>query len=257
MKQGYLEEGTLVSHFSPAITAFWARPFAGEIIHSGERLTLTVNPALGHEERVTVLQSAADVRTAFALSPDVARALESEGMRADLPGLDEQRVRNALAAIGVELHGADNIYYFPQGSEAVEDRERILVRQLSANDHALFADFEERASEQDRDDAQVDLDDWAAFGVIVDDRLVSAASTYPFRGSMLADVGVLTLAEVRGKGHGRRLVHAAAHHARGLGYELQYRCQLDNAASKALAEAAGLRLFGRWEVPTPPLDGDA
>ena len=32
------------------------------------------------------------------------------------------------------------------------------------------------------------------------------------------------------------------------GYEPQYRCQLDNLASVALARGAGFRRFGEWEI---------
>ncbi|MNW69357.1 hypothetical protein D3C74_483430 [compost metagenome] len=43
-------------------------------------------------------------------------------------------------------------------------------------------------------------------------------------------------------------------HALSRGLEPQYRCQLDNVASVALAAASGLALFGTWEVPTPEDD---
>jgi hypothetical protein len=32
------------------------------------------------------------------------------------------------------------------------------------------------------------------------------------------------------------------------GYEPQYRCQMDNVASAALAGSAGFERFGRWDV---------
>lgn len=248
-----------MTRFSPAVTEFWKRPFTGRSTHRDERLSITVNPTLDEGERVTVLRTPADAHTAIALSAEVAEALERAGMRTDAPELDEAGVRSALAAAGVELHGADNIYYFPAGHETAAETTAMpgVVRQLTADDRDLFEAFEARASEEDRDDAQVDLEDWAAFGVVVDGRLVSAASTYPWRGAPLADFGVLTLADERGRSHARRLVRAMAHHASDLGLELQYRCQIDNAASNALAAAAGLQLFGQWEVPTPPLDEGA
>ncbi|KRA24836.1 hypothetical protein ASD65_10675 [Microbacterium sp. Root61] len=248
-----------MTRFSHAVTEFWKQPFAGRLTYSDQRLSLIVNPTLDEGERVTVLRTASDSHTAIALSAEVADALECDGTRTDSSPLDEARVRSALAEAGVQLHGADNLYYFPEGYEAEAETASApgIVRQLTAGDRELFEAFEARASEQDRDDAQVDLEDWAAFGVIVEDRLVSAASTYPWRGSTLADFGVLTLTDERGHGYGRRLVRAMAGHASDLGLELQYRCQVDNAASNALAAAAGLRLFGQWEVPTPPRDDDA
>jgi predicted GNAT family acetyltransferase len=71
---------------------------------------------------------------------------------------------------------------------------------------------------------------------------------YPWAGKMIADVGVLTLPPFRGNGHARRVVRAISAHALAHGYEPQYRCQLDNVASAALARAAGLALYGEWDV---------
>jgi hypothetical protein len=46
-------------------------------------------------------------------------------------------------------------------------------------------------------------------------------------------------------------VRAACRYAYARGLEPQYRCQRDNAASLALAAAAGLTWFGTWEVVAP------
>lgn len=71
---------------------------------------------------------------------------------------------------------------------------------------------------------------------------------YPWEdNAQIADLGVLTLTPFRGKGHARKVVRSISKYARDQGYEPQYRCQLDNLASTALAKAAGLTLFGKWE----------
>ena len=62
---------------------------------------------------------------------------------------------------------------------------------------------------------------------------------------------MLTLAPFRGLGHGRGVVRSISRYARLQGYEPQYRCQLDNQASVSLAGAAGLSLFGTWDVNSP------
>ncbi|WP_244590783.1 GNAT family N-acetyltransferase [Xenorhabdus hominickii] len=66
--------------------------------------------------------------------------------------------------------------------------------------------------------------------------------------AQIADTGVLTLESFRGKGHARKVVRAISKYAYIQGYEPQYRCQIDNFASSALARAAGLKLFGKWEI---------
>ncbi|MFE0015325.1 GNAT family N-acetyltransferase [Mesorhizobium sp. NPDC059054] len=80
---------------------------------------------------------------------------------------------------------------------------------------------------------------------------VRAASAYPWSGARLADIGVVTLVPFRGKGHARKAVGALSRHAFGQGYEPQYRCQTDNLASAALAEACGLTLFGKSQYVSP------
>ncbi|RKW71711.1 GNAT family N-acetyltransferase [Galactobacter caseinivorans] len=249
--------------FSDTVTRFWARPFEGTELFRDERLSLISNPGLGAGERVTLLRTAGDHHTAVAVRPEIAEQLRSRGVGTGASVLSEPQLRRALSDLGILLHDADNVFYFPAGHPAreglAEAGDGYVVRVLTAADSGLFADFTQRASEQDLDDAQVELEDWAVCGVIAPsgapngsrDRLVAAASTYPWRDSRLADIGVLTLATERGKGHGRRLVTAMARHALEQDHELQYRCQLDNAGSNALAHAAGLQLWGRWEVPTP------
>jgi predicted GNAT family acetyltransferase len=98
------------------------------------------------------------------------------------------------------------------------------------------------------DDAFVELGHWLVMGTFADGRLVCAASMYPWRGTHLADVGVITLPGYRGRGLGRRTVRALSARALAEGYEPQYRCQLDNMPSAALARAAGFAQFGTWNV---------
>lgn len=148
------------------------------------------------------------------------------------------------------LHGADYLFYFTDAEKHAVRGERggAGVRRLTSDDGDVFAGFASAAPEHDLDDAFVELDHWAVFGSFEQDRLVSAASMYPWDDSRLADLGVITLPPFRGKGHARRVVRAISRYAYEQGYEPQYRCQLDNQASVALAKAAGLTLFGTWNV---------
>lgn len=164
--------------------------------------------------------------------------------------VSEPQLRTALAEADITMHGADCLFYFTEAAktELLQEESPAHVRQLTEADEDLFKAFEAASSDQDLDDAYVELDHWAVFGAIEDDRLVAAASNYPWGGARLADTGVLTLPAYRGKGHGRAVVRALSRHAYGEGYEPQYRCQLDNHASIATAAGAGLTQFGTWEV---------
>lgn len=159
---------------------------------------------------------------------------------------------------GVRFHDPDFLFYLSVGAAAVPDIERRgAVRQLADADQTLFGDFHADASEQDREDAWVELDHWAVFGSFEGDRLVSAASLLRWPDSSIADLGVLTLVDARGRGHARAVVHAAARFARSKGQEPQYRCQVDNHASIALARSCGFVLFGRWTVATSASGGSS
>lgn len=187
-----------------------------------------------------------DGQTRAVLVPGLA-----EPLRLQLHGeLSVPVFREALLDAGLTFHGPDYLFYFSR-----VDKDRLLhepidghVRRLTEADGSAFAEFQSSASEDDLDAAYVELDHWAVFGAFEQDRLVCAASMYPWEKSHLADLGILTLPDFRGRGYGRRVLRAICANAVEQGYEPQYRCQLDNLASKALAEASGLTLFGTWDV---------
>ncbi|NYE95720.1 RimJ/RimL family protein N-acetyltransferase [Psychromicrobium silvestre] len=235
--------------FSSTITDFWSAPFAGgEVLRNDPNFILAINPELDDDRRVTVLETTAGV-TSAALTPALAEKLELR----EQAELSAASFRQLLRQNQVLLHEADYLFYFPAAAQEAlrEEPAADRVRQLTEQDSAVFAEFQASATEQDLDDAYVELDHWAVFGSFDGERLVSASSMYPWENAPVADLGVLTLPEFRGKGHARGVVRAICSYATSRGYEPQYRCQLDNHASQALAIASGLARFGSWEVISP------
>lgn len=235
--------------FSEKIAAFWREPFEnGEVLFHDEVFMLTINPDLSDDSRVMVL-TMADGKVMAVLTPTMA---DKAGLTQQAK-LTEALFRQKLKETGVTMHGADYLFYFTEADKNALLHEAVEgdLRQLTEQDHAVFAEFQASASEQDLDDAYVELDHWAVFGSFERNRLVSAASMYPWMDSHIADTGVLTLNDYRGKGHARKVVRSISKYAYAQGYEPQYRCQLDNYASTSLAKASGLTLFGRWEVVSP------
>ncbi len=235
-----------MSVFDPAVEDLWMATFlSGDVLSRTANLTVVANPALPAGREAMVLR-VSDDRVYAVLSPILADTL-SIGGRSELT---EATLRQKLLDGKVQLHGADYVFHFTQDSKQALLQEQVpmTVRLLNAADSAIFSRFEASASAQDLDDAYVELDHWAVFGAFEAEHLVCAASMYPWNGQKVADIGVLTLPPHRGKGHARRVVRAISRHAFGQGYEPQYRCQMDNAASVALARSAGLELFGMWEV---------
>ncbi|MGE7945630.1 GNAT family N-acetyltransferase [Lysinibacillus sp. NPDC093688] len=236
--------------FSQTISDYWKSQFLnGDVICNNENFTVTINPDLSEDSRVMVLETN-DGRFLAVLTPEMADKLAlSKGHK-----LTDQVFRQKLKEAGVTLHGADYIFYFSEGEKNVLLQESLegTLRQLTEQDDVVFTEFESSASEQDLDDAYVELDHWAVFGSFEHNRLVCAASMYPWKeDAQIADLGVLTLTSFRGKGHARKVVRSICKYAFEQGYEPQYRCQLDNEASTYLAKAAGLTLFGKWDVISP------
>ncbi|HEV7320855.1 MAG TPA: GNAT family N-acetyltransferase [Ensifer sp.] len=240
--------------FSTEITNHWRATFSSGTVVQGESgFTVALTSALDDDSEAMMMKTA-DRKVMAAVSPALADKLAVSGR----PDLCEPVFLHMLQEMGITLHDADYIFYLAEAEKAALLREQPAswVRLLTTEDSAAFAEFQSSASEEDLDAAYVELDHWLVFGAFEGDRLVCAASMYPWREeSRIADMGILTLATHRGKGHARSVVRAISRHALGQGFEPQYRCQLDNAASTALAKAAGLTLFGEWQPVSPASDG--
>ncbi|MEQ7049967.1 GNAT family N-acetyltransferase [Paenibacillaceae sp. P-4] len=248
-QQNQTLQTTSMPRFSEMIAAFWQGQFGnGEVLYHDEVFTLTINPDLSDDNRVMVL-AMTDGKVMAVLTPAMA---DKAGLTHQAE-LTEATLRQKLNEAGVTLHGADYLFYFTEADKNTLMQEAVDgdLRQLTEQDHAVFFEFQAAALEQDLDDAYVELDHWAVFGSFEHNRLVSAASMYPWLNSHIADTGVLTLNDYRGKGHARKVVRSISKFAYTQGYEPQYRCQLDNYASTSLAKAAGLTLFGKWEIISP------
>lgn len=235
--------------FSQTITDYWREQFLeGDVLYSDELFTVAINPGLDEDSRVMMLETT-DGRIMAVLTPAMADKI---GLYQQ--DLSEEIFREKLNEVGVTLHGADYLYYFTEADKNVLLQENLEgdLRRLTEQDVAVFSEFESFAPEQDLDDAFVELDHWVVFGSFEQNRLVCAASMYPWEHeTQIADLGVLTLALFRGKGHARKVVRSICKYAYDQGYEPQYRCQLDNHVSTSLARAAGLTLFGKWDVISP------
>ena len=239
-----------MQQWNSTVDTYWDGLFdSGIRVSTAGDFSLVINPHLGIERRAMVMV-ADDGCTRCAVSPCVASALglASGRLAVSLPWL-----REALHAAGVEMHAPDVIYYAAAaGVTATRSGTLPEVRKLALEDAALFDGFMARISPDDQEDASVELGHWAAFGAFVESELVAVSSLYPWGGVAIADMGVLTMPQARGKGIARSLVRAMIEHAGNHGYAAQYRCQFDNVASKGLAESLELAPYGTWEVACLP-----
>lgn len=236
-----------MTEFSTTVVQYW-----DGLLHSGQQLpsapglTAFVNPGLDVQRRAMILETG-DGSVHAALTPEVAAAAKLTPHPAT--PVSPATLREALHSGGIRLHAPDLVYYASPGAVAkMMLKPGIEVRQLGPDDAKAFEHFTRQASEQDQEDAYVELDHWSVFGAFGGGELLAAASMYPWGGAAIADMGVLTLPRARGTGLGRALVGALRANAEERGHQLQYRCQHDNHASIALARSSGLVRYGTWEV---------
>ncbi|WP_340607857.1 GNAT family N-acetyltransferase [Xenorhabdus bharatensis] len=236
--------------FSKTITDYWQSSLLnGEIIYSDDVLTVAIHANLSEEARVMVLETT-DGQIISVMTPALA---EKAGLYHQ-DEMSESIFRQKLHEAAITLHGADYIFYFSEEEKKKllqEDIDSMLRQLMQKEDKEVFSAFQSAASEEDLDSAYVELEHWAVFGFFEQEGLICAASMYPWNDALIADMGVLTLEPFRGKGHARQVVRAISKHAYAQGYEPQYRCQIDNFASSALAKSVGLTLFGKWEMISP------
>ncbi|WP_181064439.1 GNAT family N-acetyltransferase [Pseudoclavibacter sp. AY1F1] len=229
--------------FSNLVTNRWLPSVLDARVDDSVRVV--VDPSLPESRSVALLRLEAGP---MLLSLTPARA--SELALADGERIDDLSLRSVLDRAGLTLNSPDHLFYLTLDEQATLRGEALgdRTRQLTAADAHAFEELVAAAPDEDLEEAFVELDHWLVFGAFVGDKLASVVSMYPWNGTRLADLGVLTLPEFRGRGLGRETVRAAIAAAMSLGYEPQYRCQVDNVESVALARAAGFTPFGLWEV---------
>lgn len=238
-----------MAEFAAVVDQYWSGQNAtAREVYRGDALTVLVDSSVDESRRISIVRRV-DGPTTVILSPAVEQQLGLDVAAQ----LTEQGFLANLARHNIDLYDADNLFYFDAAvrDDLTAEADPANVRKLDAADADVFAKFESSASEQDREDSFVELDHWAVFGAFDGDQLVAAASAYPWGGVTLADIGVLTLEAHRGRGLARQVVCALSRYALSVGHEPQYRCQLENTASVALAGSVGLTRYGTWQVVSP------
>ncbi|MDR2284793.1 MAG: GNAT family N-acetyltransferase [Sphingobacterium sp.] len=236
------------------ITNYWRRQFFGKIVYQAPRLKLMVKDDLEEDEQLMTLVLP-EGNKQIVINRQLMNSLETE----DLRQYDFDKIIDFFEQIGVFLHGGDYLFYVDEEQQTVLKELAIPsnIRVLTAADAVHFSAFEQAATPNDWDDASVALDHWLVYGAFEDGKLVAVASMYPWNDEFqIADIGVLTRSEYRSKGYAYLVVQAAAQAALKMGYQPQYRCQLDNGASIALAKKLKLTLFGEWNIVTPSVTGE-
>lgn len=230
--------------YSPNVGRFWSALIDGDSVVESPSFTLRINSELRPERRV-VIASYATGEVRAAVAPDVARAIGS------WKGIDTaEALRARVADLGIALAAPERVHYLSLGArdELLRAPHHPRVRRLTAADSDAFAAFHAACSADDRDEAFVELDHWAVFGVVDAGRILAVSSAYPWREGPVADIGVLTVPEARHRGHARAVTRAIAAHIIGERYEPQYRCDPANSGSAAVAASSGFTRVLTWQT---------
>lgn len=232
--------------FSKIVNAYWQVQTGLNVACKNDSYCVCINEDLDEDYEVMILEFSED-KNLVIMRYDLLERLGKE----DLEKLDFSQFKGVLEKHGIKLHGADNVFYFSEQEKTrIKNLELpVNIRALSKVDTDYFVEFEFSATEEDLDDASVELDHWKVYGAFEDNRLVAVASMYPWDDdSKIGDMGVLTLPDYRGRGYAKKLIEVISQSALHEGYEPQYRCQLENTASVGLAKKLNLDLFTLWNV---------
>lgn len=178
-------------------------------------------------------------------APEVAPRLASlDGQ----PALSNDEFVEAGTALGGKAAGWGR-FRVVEDMPPVPDVDSARVRTLDrddADDCAVITDFIAACPEEDRDEAELDIDDLdPAILAVLDCEGAAAALAFarPWNHDQdFDDIGIITRPDCRGQGLGAAAVALLVHQQQALGRLPLYNCDVENAGSDALADSLGFTL---------------
>jgi ribosomal protein S18 acetylase RimI-like enzyme len=152
------------------------------------------------------------------------------------------------ADVADRARGVGLLHYFAGSPGHVPDPR---VRVLRAADRPLLDELQKAAGAAETEEAEVDVDDPLAVGIVERDRLLAIASLLD-EGTDAVDIGVLVDPADRVRRLGAAVVRDITARAASSGRLVQYRCNVDNEASARLARSCGFTLWGVLTVAPQP-----
>jgi predicted GNAT family acetyltransferase len=141
------------------------------------------------------------------------------------------------------------LFHYLRALPPGEDDPRVRV--LGAADRLLLDSLKDRAGVDATEEADVAVEHPLAVGIVEDGSLLAIASLLEEENDTV-DVGVLVDPAQRRRGLGAEVVRELAQRAVSTGNLVQYRCDVDNAASAGVARACGFALWGVLTVAAQP-----
>ncbi|MCP4547431.1 MAG: GNAT family N-acetyltransferase [bacterium] len=156
-------------------------------------------------------------------------------------------LRDRLPTHRREVTDAGNLHVYDPARAAAGD----LIdkcRRLDGADKEIFDALQAACTEEEREAAEIDIDQPAIFGRFEQDKLTALSALLHF-GDTVADVGVLTHPQFRRRGHGREVVAAiTAWTLANTERAVIYRYAGDNHASRGVATSLGFHHYARMDL---------
>ena len=215
------------AYFSKNILTYWLNQYQQcDLLLESDHLSVFIDPNLDPQHQATKLTM--DQKQVILLSQNLADSLV---------------IHKDFNWQILNWHNHDQLFYYTeQQRETLKSRPKLyLIRELTENDHKIFATFCERLPKDEFAQRNIQLNHALAYGVFFYHQLVAVASMESCdHHHKIMDLTVITLPNFRQQGHAKRLIRSISQHAILEGYEPQYRCHLNHSIDIALAKSAGL-----------------
>ncbi|GGR41854.1 GNAT family N-acetyltransferase [Deinococcus ruber] len=225
------------------IHAFWAEAYgfdATALDHPG--FSLVTLEGLASPPRLVVLRT--DRAAVVFVPPFLASRLRASLAPFEGQVVTASDVQAALGDVPTTPGNADFILYHDDTRSPAQDDPRI--RRLQQEDASSLDDLNAAVSDLERDLGNVSMEHDVVLGYFEAGRLLGAASL--IIEDDVADVGVLTHPEARGRSVGRALVGALAAEGTRHGWLVQYTTMERNVGSVKIAQATGFVPFAVEEA---------
>ena len=236
------KQSEISKSFSRMVYEYWAGEFPIKNSKK-ENQEISFHISLSATDELSILQCV-DGQIGVSMSERIASKLMfNQGSTInDLNDIYERLSKNNL-----NMNGSDNLYYLSKDKLVIPNFDHPAIMLDNSHDSQVRA-FQAKCSEEELDNAFVELDHWAVTGLFVNEQLVCMASAYPWDDSSLCDIGIITVPEMRRKGYAKHVLSVLCQHILDSQLIPQYRCQLDNLESISLAQSFGFKLFGTWDL---------
>ena len=198
---------------------------------------------LNKHQRVIIFQTQ---KHSFIFYPDVHTKLFSRfGTSNELIGAKELNLY--FSSLSLEQRGTD--YYFYWMTDNPQYETAINMRLLQSSDQAALFSLQESVTNYEKKLGDINIEHPVVIGWFSDSKLLCVGSL--IIEDEIADIGILTHPQARGKGIGKRVVRALIVEGLKINKIVQYTSMQKNTASVRLAKSLGFKRFATetyWNI---------